>query len=259
MYIEIILKILVHSHETNLHPNFSVSDDQAREAEEATPQEDFLYNYHRAKLAFGLILLEFDDAIKEGDGGRLHDLYKFVLLLYKAYGKTKYAYVVLLYLVKLEAILSEEEAHDLQWNRTFNKYGLPGRNIPLDLRMEQFNKDVKTMWRALLANINETSAERVANTVEPMENIMDSIKRDCGLEEIPGYRSTGKPEVAVVQIIQDLMQISAFKFEVGREGHPSFPDFSSNLLRDIDYRDLHRWMNGLVKTWEPIYESNRED
>lgn len=46
------------------------------------------------------------------------------------------------------------------------------------------------------------------------------------------------------------MQIRAFKHEVGREGHPSFPDFPSNLLRKIDYRDLHTWMNGLIKTWE---------
>ena len=162
---------VISSHENNLHPDVSVGDEQAREEEKETPQEDFVYNYHRAKLAFGLVLLEFDDAIKEGDGERLHDLYKFILLLYKAYGKTKYAYAVLLYLVKIEAILSEEEAHDLQWNRSFNKYGLPGKNIPLDLRTEQFNKDVKAMWRALQANISEKSAERVANTVEPMEHI----------------------------------------------------------------------------------------
>ena len=161
--------------------------------------------------------------------------------------------------MKIEAILSEEEAHSLMWNRTFNKYGLPGKNIPLDLRTEQFNKDVKCMWRALQANINEASAERVANTVESMEDIRDSIKKDCGLLETTGYRSSGKPESAVIQIIQDLMQIRAFKHEVGREGHPSFPDFPSNLLRKIDYRDLHTWMNGLIKNWGPIYELNRID
>ena len=59
------------------------------------------------------------------------------------------------------------------------------------------------MWRALLANINEMSAEGVANTVEPMENIMDSTKRDCGLEEIPGYRSTGKPLTLIIVTFTD--------------------------------------------------------
>ena len=60
---------------------------------------------------------------------------------------------------------------------------------------------------------------------------------------------TGQPEVAVEQIIKDLMQISAFKVELGRDGHPTFPDFPSNLLHALDYRELHSWMNGLLKTW----------
>ena len=212
-----------------------INEETEEEEKEESVGEDYLFNYHWSKLAFGLILFEMDDAIKEGDARRLHDLYKFALLIYKAYGKTRYAYAVLLYLVKIEAILSEEEAHSLLWNRTFNKYGVPGRNIPLDLRMEQLNKDVKCMWRALQANINEDSAERVANTVEPMEGIRDSIKKDCGLLETPGYRSSGKPESAVLQITEDLVKIDAFKQLSGRQGHPSFPDFPSNLLRKIDF------------------------
>ena len=189
-------------------------------------------------MAFGLVLLEFDDAVKEGDGERLHDLYKFALLLYKAYGKTKYAYAVLHYLVKIKAILSEE-AHRLKWNCSLNKCGIQGKNIPLDLKTEQFNKGVKSMWRELHPNINEDSAARVANTVEPMENIIDSIKRDCDMLETPGYRSLGKPEEVVVQIVKDLMQIKAFKHKAGREGHSTFPKFPANLLHKIDYQHLH--------------------
>ena len=119
------------------------------------------------------------------------------MLLFKAYGKTKYAYVILLYLAKIKAILLESDAHDLKWNRTFNKHGFPGMNIPLDLPTEQYNRHVKGMWKALCTNINEDSAARVANTVEPMENIYDSITIDCGLPEIRGYWSRGNPEVAV--------------------------------------------------------------
>ena len=53
------------------------------------------------------MLLEFNDAVKEGDGARLFifELYKLALLLYKTYGHYKYAYAVLLYLVKCTAIL----------------------------------------------------------------------------------------------------------------------------------------------------------
>ena len=78
-------------------------------------KEDYLYNYHRGKLAFGLLLFELKDAIKEGDRQRL---YKLALLLYKANGKTKYSYIVL-YLVKISGILSENDAHNVKWNRFF--------------------------------------------------------------------------------------------------------------------------------------------
>ena len=37
------------------------------------PTEDPVYNYHCARLAFGLFLAEIDDAIEEGDGDRLVD------------------------------------------------------------------------------------------------------------------------------------------------------------------------------------------
>lgn len=105
----------------------------------------------------------YNDAIKAGDGDRLHDLYKFAHLLFKANGKTKYSYAILMYLLQIKSMLSEEDAHNLKWNRFFNKHGKVGRNIPLDLRMEQLNKIVKTMWRALEANLDERSAARAVS------------------------------------------------------------------------------------------------
>ena len=72
-----------------------INEETEEEEKEESMGEDYLFNYHRSKLAFGLILFEMDDVIK-GDGRRLHDLYKFALLIYKAYGKTKHAYAVLL-------------------------------------------------------------------------------------------------------------------------------------------------------------------
>ena len=80
------------------------------------------------------MLFEFNDAVKEGDGDRLFDLYKLALLLYKTHGHYKYAYAALVYLVKAIAILPPTQALQMKWNRAFNARGLPGRNIPLDLQ-----------------------------------------------------------------------------------------------------------------------------
>ena len=75
--------------------------------------------------------------------------------------------------------MSQKDAHNLKWNRFYNKHGIKGGNIPLDLRMGHINKIVKTMWKALGCNINETSAEKLADTVDPVELIIDGIDCDC--------------------------------------------------------------------------------
>lgn len=64
-----------------------INEETEEEEKEESVGEDYLFNYRRSKLAFGLILFEIHDAIKEGDGRQLHDLYKFALLIYRHTGR----------------------------------------------------------------------------------------------------------------------------------------------------------------------------
>ena len=73
--------------------------------------------------------------------------------------------------------------------------------------MEHLNKVVKTLWKSLGANISELSAQRIANTVQPVELIMEGIDRDCGGSDKVGFRTQGKPEVAIAHVTKDLMHI----------------------------------------------------
>lgn len=98
-------------------------------------------------------------------------------------------------------------------------------------------------------HLNE-NAERVANALEGLELVMDSIDKDCILSEKKGYRSKGNSSGSIEQIISDLMEKRVFHYTKYREGHPSFSKFSSNLLHGLHYRDLHKWMTDLVKHWE---------
>ena len=134
-------------HEKKQHPDFEPEFHSAVVTSYSTTKkcEDYLYNYHQAKLAYHLLLFEFEDAIKEADGDRVHNVYKFALLLSKCYGHHKYAYVTLLYLVKIQAGLGDS----MKWNRFYNKYGWKGRNIPLHLKMEQLDKILKKLLRSL--------------------------------------------------------------------------------------------------------------
>ena len=44
-------------------------------------KEDHVFNYHKAKLTYGLLLSDFGDAIREGDAQRLLSLYELALLI----------------------------------------------------------------------------------------------------------------------------------------------------------------------------------
>ena len=113
--------------------------DDINTGEEGKDPNDNLYNDHRKKLAFGLLLMSFDDAVTEGDGQRLFDIYKVTLLLFKANNNPKYAYINLLYLAKICVILPQFEAERLKWNRFINTRGGKGLNISLNLHKEHQN------------------------------------------------------------------------------------------------------------------------
>ena len=64
-----------------LFVNIDLQEDITEEETKGSRKSDHLYNYHCAKLKFVLILFAFNDAVKEGDGQRFHDIYKLAILL----------------------------------------------------------------------------------------------------------------------------------------------------------------------------------
>ena len=75
---------------------------------------DYLYEYSWLRLGLGLLLMDADDAIKEGDGHRLIRLYGIITFLFKLLGHTKYAYSGLRLKAAELALLSPSRFHELQ-------------------------------------------------------------------------------------------------------------------------------------------------
>lgn len=244
--------LLYHRHEREIHPEFIAPELPTQTDKDLS--DDSMFNYHQCKMAFGLLIRGFEDAVKEGDGQRLFETYKLLLLIYKSHKHPKYAYVTLHYLIKVCAILPEFEAERLKWNRVVNLHGGKACNIPLDLRKEHQNKLLKILWKGLGPNLDEQSAARIAGTLDAVELILHNIDADCKLTHKSSYRSVAKREEAVMQVIKDLQSIDAFKFVKGRQGHPSFSKFSANFFESIDYRELHKWIKDTLQTWRSIYE-----
>ena len=217
-------------------------------------KEDYKLNYHKGKIRFGLLLADINDAIREGDGTRLLNLYKKALLLYKCHGHTKYAYTTLLFLTKVKAILPADKAESLIANRFCNTHGKPGKNISMDLFLEHRNNSVKAYCDLLGSKFGEESAQRIARSSGINDEIMASVDADCKIAKKDETRSSTDPTEAVKQVVTDLLSMNVFVYTPGREGYSSFPKISANLVSGLDYRDLYNWMKTRLNEWAKIYE-----
>lgn len=222
-------------------------------ANEVSHDDDSIYNYHNSRLQMGLLLMNIADAIKEGDGLRLVNCYKFVLLFVYQFNHTKYAYVLLLFFTQIYAFLSEEDSFSLIFNRFINSKGKGGGNIPLDLFMEHLNLLLKRLAKGMGANVTNASLQRAAQSIVPLNKAMDAIYNDCNKVKRSGHHGSKDPEEAVSIIVNDLIRGKVFEKSPGRQGYPSFPKFKTNVL-DIDYRDFFKWAKERFHEWKGIYE-----
>ena len=141
--------------------------------EEATPYRiqtfspDGVSNYASAVLNDGL-LMEFRDAIHEGDGPRILRCWKFMLLYWRHTGHTKYAHeAIQLILCATHGAASERIVKELVWCRTVNpRGGGAGNNIPADLYLEHLNRTLKDCLHSVGPNISIQSIVQSSKSQE---------------------------------------------------------------------------------------------
>ena len=69
-----------------------------------------MYNYQRALLEYGMVIINFLDAISEGDGARLLRNWKFLLLYFQHdTGSQKYSLEALYLMFQVYALLSPKQ------------------------------------------------------------------------------------------------------------------------------------------------------
>lgn len=108
-------------------------------------ERDDMFAYQRALLDYGMLLLNFWDAISEGDGESMIRCWNFFFMYLKKQGTSanKYSLDALYLIFQVHALLSPKESHCLIWNSFVkNKHGQFG-NISLDLYLEFKNRLVK--------------------------------------------------------------------------------------------------------------------
>ena len=122
---------------------------------------DSVCGYVKEVLSKALFIFAFDDAIKEGDGDRVYRIWKYLLLIFREDGCTKYALEALNLHLQVYG-LSPRLAFELMWSRFINSKGGKGKHVPADLHMKHLNKACKTAIAGLGANVSEKSVHRAA-------------------------------------------------------------------------------------------------
>ena len=136
-------------------------------------KRDEMLAYQKALLDYGMLILNFWDTIKEGDGERLLRCWKFFLMYLKQGGSaTKYSLEGLYLMFQYHALLSPQAAHRLMWNIFVKNTPGVGGNIPLDLQLEFFNRTFKEAIKKLGPSASSRSVDRVCHSLQTTIQLM---------------------------------------------------------------------------------------
>ena len=202
-------------------------------------------NYQLAILEYGLLYLNFCDAISEGDGMRIIQCWKFFLMFLKVDGPSsrKYSLEALHLLSQIYAILPPRDAHRLVWNRFVKaKYGMGG-NIPLDLALEHYNRLLKKIVKKMGANAsNHKAVNRFCKCITVTKQVIDNFHHECNVLRQSGKHVQKKYSSDLNKIVAELLENNAFKFTKDRS-YKHFKNCSSSLLEKFDLHSMFKWLN----------------
>lgn len=208
------------------------------------PKDD-IFDYHCGFMNMALLLRNFMDAVKEGDGDRIITCVKMFLLHFKqdGTGSTKYALEALYHLFQLSALLSPREAERMKWNRTVNNQGSPGCNVAMDLALEHDNHLLKDMIRGLGANVNEASVRRICRAFFIIKAFLEHLDLEMKAKKTSGEHTKKSVKQDLKKVIQTLQEQNVFDKQPDREPMSSFPNCPRDYLQLLDPKGLFSWIN----------------
>lgn len=207
-------------------------------------ENDDMYNYQLSFLEYAMIIINFFDAIKEGDGKRVIRCWKFQLpYLKNDSGSPKYALEALNVFLQIHGLLSAQESHSLIWNRFHCSKSGRGHNIPLDLSLEFVNCLLKEVVRKLGPNATNTHAvDRYCKAVDITKPVLENFDRQCSITSRSGKHSHTSVTDDLQKILQELVEQQAFTFTPGRRYY-HYSNCKSSILQDFNIQDMFNWID----------------
>lgn len=236
-----------NNHEVTVHGLNITNHEQNERSPPDQRNEDGIFNYSHNIVKTGLLFKDFQDAIKEGDGGRVEYLWKFMMLLFKVSGKTKYALAAVRLHAQLHALLTPKEAHSLRWNRTVNLKGGVGRNIAIDQAMEHCVRDTKQLMYGQGANLSFKVAQTYSRASDDVKSIMNNFDQTTNVRRESTKHKRGE-DSDITTIVNILKEIEAF-CEVPGRTHSNVGSIPKDPISVLDFAYLNAWLTKHKKNW----------
>ena len=205
--------------------------------EEDDGGRDGVCEYAQEVLSLGLLYMEFNDAIREGDGERILRCWRYFLLWEKELLHRSFHSAL-----PIRVFFTERMRMQLLWNRTVNVYGCPGKNIPCDLHMEHLNRECKGSMSGLGANITDGAIQRVGRSLRSHTKILENFDKANDIASQSGYHTVRLSEADIGKLLKQVHNDSkVFTFNASRR-HRNFPNFEVNVVKKLSKPELMLWL-----------------
>ena len=201
---------------------------------------DRVYNYARVLCHYGALILEFRDAVSEGDGERVYRCWRVMLPHFLASRRTKYSLEALRLQFQVKALLPPYLAHQVLWHRFVNTRGGPGRNIQCDLHNEHINKLIKGTIVSMGANLTEKSLQRAARSVSTVHAVCKQFDNESGVPVPTSAHSTREDKTDVGKVVCAVLTNKLLE---------QVPDRSHSKYGSIHLNPLHNWDKKKAIEW----------
>ena len=210
--------------------------------------EDRRYNYARVLCHYGSLILEIQDAWREGDGERMIRCWKLALPHFQAFNHTKYSIQALRLQFQTSVVLSPNLAHQVKWHRFVNTRGGQGRNIPCDLHNEHMNKLIKEIIGHMGSNLTEEAVQRAVRSMFSLDVLCKKFDAESGVPHITSAHSTRSNTIDVKKVVGVLLEQKLLK-PIGRRQHRAFANISLNPLHRWDSQKTMKWIDEKKKQY----------
>ena len=158
----------------------------------AKKDDDHVRAYTKEVLSLGLLLMEFDDGIREADGERIIRCWRYFLPIFKCSNRTNYSVEAFNLLFEYEYAMTPGMKQQMMWERTVNVHGKPGRNVSMDLHMEHINRECKQAMGSLGSNIGDKAVSRIGQSIGELMKVSHRFDSVNNLRDPSGRHRSGE-------------------------------------------------------------------